>query len=131
MKVRLEKEDKKYFNLEEAPLIRKVIESMKEDEYKPDEYAEIAIRAAFNGDACGIEILKASAKIAKNRCIFNGYTDDSANIDVWIEATAYVNFDEVIMIGTYLSDIWQITGDNQSEIASHMYIRKFKEVKSR
>ncbi len=130
MKVRLEKEDKKYFTLDETPIISKVIDSMKEDDSTPNDYANIAIQAAFNGNAYNIEILKASAKIAKNCRVSNAYSDDSADIDVWVEATAYVNCNEFIMIGAYLSDIWQITGDNQSEIASQMYIRKFKEVKS-
>ncbi len=128
MKVRLEKEDKKYFTLEEAPIIRKVIESIKEDESAPADYAEIAIKAAYKSDTYNIEILKASAKIAKNCRVSNAYTNDSADIDIWIEATAYINLNQYIMIGAYLSDIWQITGDNQAEIASHMYIRKFKEV---
>ena len=49
-------------------------------------------------------------------------------VDIWIEATAYVNDNEFIIIGAYLSDIWQITGNNNLEISSNMYIRKFKEV---
>ncbi len=128
MKVRLAKEDKKYFTMEEAPVIRKVIESLKEYESTPAEDAKTAIRAAYNGNASNIEILKASAKISRNCHILDAYCDNSGNIDVWIEATAYLNTNEYIMLGAYLSDIWQITGDNQLEIASHMHIRKFKEV---
>ena len=59
----------------------------------------------------------------------NAFTENSGCLDVWIEATALVNGNEFIIIGAYLSDIWMITGYNNEEIASHMYIRRFKEIK--
>lgn len=123
------KEEKKYITLEEAPIVREIIASMKEDESTVEEYAEMAIRVAYDGNAWNIDTMKASAKIAKNCRAWNVYSDNSNSIDIWIEATAYVNNDEFIMIGAYLSDIWQISGDNQKEIASHMYIKRFKEMK--
>ena len=129
MKVRLEKEEKKYITLEEAPIAREIIASMKEDESTAEEYAEMAIRAAYDGNAWSIDTMRATAKISKNNRAWNEYSNDSGCLDIWIEATAYVNTDEFIMIGAYLSDIWKITGDNNTEIASRMYIRKFKEVK--
>lgn len=129
MKVTLLKEDKKLITLEEAPIVREIIAYMKEDESTPTDYVEYAINAAYDNRAYGVEILKASAKIAKNCRAYNAYSDHSETLDIWINATAYVNGDEFIMIGAYLSDIWQITSDNAQEIASHMYIRKFKEVK--
>ena len=103
MKVRFEKEDKKYITLEEAPIVREIIASMKEDESTAEEYADMAIRAACDGNAYGIEIMKASAKIAKNCRAWNAYSANSNSIDIWIEATAYINNDEFIMIG-YLAD---------------------------
>ncbi len=129
MKVRLEKEEKKYITLEEAPIAREIITSMKEDESTVEEYAEMAIRAVYDGNAWNIDTMRATAKIAKNNRAWNEYSNNSGYLDIWIEATAHVNTDEFIMIGVYLSDIWKITGYNNEEIASHMYIRKFKEVK--
>lgn len=129
MKVRLEKEEKKYITLEEAPIVREIIASMKEDESTVEEYAEMAIRVAYNGNAYHIETMKASAKIAKNCRACNAYSNNSNSIDIWIEATAYVNQDEFIIIGAYLSDIWQISGSKDQEIVSYMYIRRFKEMK--
>ena len=129
MKVRLEKEDKRYITLEEAPIAREIIASMKEDESTVEEYAEMAIQAVYNGNAWGIETIKSSAKITKNCRAWNVYSNNSSDLDIWIKATAYVNDDEFIMIGAYLSDIWQISGDNKKEIASYMYIRRFKEIK--
>lgn len=56
----------------------------------------------------------------------------TVGIWIYINATAYVKYAdgyEFIIIGVYLSDIWQLTYENALEIASRMYIRKFKEVK--
>lgn len=128
MKATLLKEDKKFITLEEAPIVREIIADMKEDTSTVEEYAKMAIRVAYNGNAYGIEVLKASAKIAKNARAWNAYNDHSETIDIWIDATAYVNGNEFIMLGAYLSDIWQITGSTDQEAVSHMYIRKFKEV---
>ena len=129
MKVRLEKEDKKYITLEEAPVVRDIIAYTKEDTTTVEEYAEMAIRAAYNGKAYDIEVMKVSARIAKNARAWNAYNDHSETIDVWVDATAYVNDSEFIIIGAYLSDIWQITGRDDQEVVSYMYVRKFKEVK--
>lgn len=128
MKVALLKEDKKYITLADAPIVRQIIADMKEDESTAADYAEYAIQAAYNHGAYGVEVLKASAKIVKNSRAWNAYNDHSEKLDIWINATAYVNGNEFIMIGAYLSDIWQITCDNAPEIATNMYIRKFKEI---
>lgn len=129
MKVTILKEDKRYITLEDAPVVHQIIADMKEDESTAADYAKYAIDAAYDLRAYGIEVLKASAKIAKNARAWNAYNDHSETLDIWINATAYVNGNEFIIIGAYLSDIWQITCDNRKEIASHMYIRKFTETK--
>ena len=129
MKVKFEKKDKKYITIAEAPLVHEIIADMKEDEYTAADWAEYAVAAAYNHRAYSIEILKASAKIAKNGRVWNVLNDHSETLDVWIEATAYVNGDGFIIIGSYLSDIWQINADNTQESISNMYIRKFTEDK--
>lgn len=129
MKVTLLKEDKKLITLADAPIVRQIITDMKEDEYTAEKYAEMAIRAAYDGNAWSIDTMRATAKISTNSRAWNVFNENSGNLDIWIEATACVNNDEFIIIGAYLSDIWQITGYNNEEIKSHMYIRKFKEVK--
>ncbi|MDE7332091.1 MAG: hypothetical protein K2O16_07590 [Lachnospiraceae bacterium] len=58
MKVALLKEDKKFITLADAPIVRQIIANMKEDEYTAEKYADMAIRAAYNGDAYHIEVLK-------------------------------------------------------------------------
>lgn len=128
MKIKLTQEYKKYITVAEMPTVREIIADMKEDSSTIEDYAEMAIQVAYDGIAYS-EILKASASIAKNCRIWNAYNNHSENLDVYIEATAYVNGDEFIIIGAYLSDIWQIDSDNRKEIASNMYIRRFKEIK--
>lgn len=129
MKVKLTQEYKKYITVTEMPTVREIISDMKEDSSTIEEYAEMAIQAACDGKAYSIEIMKASATISKNCRAWNAYNNHSENLDVYIEATAYVNGDEFIMIGAYLTDIWQIGSDNRKEIASNMYIRRFKEIR--
>lgn len=129
MKVKLTQEYKKYITVAEMPIVKQIISDFKEDESTIEEYAEMAIQAAYDGNAYDIETLRASASIAKNCRAWNAYSDNSETLDIYIEATAYVNGDEFIIIGAYLTDIWQIGSDNRKEIASHMYIRRFKETK--
>lgn len=131
MKVRLEKESKKYITLAQAPIVREIIADMKEDEETAADWVKYAIAAPYNHMEYSVEVLKASAKIAKNNRAWNALNEHSEDLDVWIDATAYVSCAdgyEFIIIGAYLSDIWQITSDNALEIATHMYIRRFKEV---
>lgn len=127
MKVKLTQEMKKYITMDQAPKARSIISDMKEDESTPADYIRYAISAVYDGKSYDVEVLKAEAEIAKNcRCV-DAYADDSGNLDVWIDATAYVNGNEFIIIGAYLTDIWQITSDNMKEIAEHFYVRRFKE----
>lgn len=132
MKVKLLKKDKQFITLAEAPIVRQIILDMKEDECTVEKYAEMAVRAAFNGNTFGIEVLKSSASIAGNCRICDQYSDESGTLDIWIDATACVNNNEFIIIGAYLSDIFQISNnyeDNQ-ELIPYMYIRRFKEIEN-
>lgn len=129
MKVKLTQKAKKHIAVAEMPVVREIITDLKEDESTVEDYAEMAIDAAYDGNAYNIEVLKSSASIAKNCRAWNAYNNRSETLDVWIEAMVYVNGDEFIIIGAYLSDIWMITSDNRKEIAGHMYIRRFKEEK--
>lgn len=131
MKVTLLKEDKKLITLVDAQIVRQIITDMKEDINTAEEYAKTAVRAVYDYDAYSIDVLKASAKISTNYRAWNIFTENSGNLDIWINATACVNDDEFIMIGAYLSDIWQIVSkkDENKDIVSNMYIRRFKEIK--
>lgn len=128
MKVTFAKDFKKHVTLDEAPIIQRIIKSMKEDETPVSEWAEMAINLACGqGNFCE-KVFEAKASIAKNCRINNYYDEDSRNFDVWIETTAQAS-NGFYIIGAYLSDIWQIGGIDNKEILSHMYIRIFTEVK--
>lgn len=123
MKVSITKQSKKVITLAEAPIARRIIEEMKDDEMSVSEYAEIAARVAGgNGE---YEILRASAEIAKNARAFNLYGEDTGNLDIWLNFYAFNSYKGFFEIGAYLSDIWAIGADNTEEIKSHMYINHY------
>lgn len=108
MKVSITKQSKKVIKLEEAPIARKMIEEMKDDEISVSEYAEMAARVA--GGNGNYEILKASAEIAKNARVLNRYGDDTGDMDIWIEFYAFNSYRGFFEIGVYFTDIWEICG---------------------
>ena len=125
MKIKFGAEQKKYITVAELSIVKQIISDMKEDDGLM-EYAEIAARIASGGYV--VKVYERSAEIAKNGRIYNAYGDDTENLDIWINAAALTS-EGFVMFGIYLTDVWNITGDNAEEIKSHMYIRKFQEVK--
>ena len=132
MKVRITKEAKQWLTLAEAPAANAIVRDMKEDEWSVAEYAKMAVNCI--GNAIGKEynwcsrVLESDAEISGNARIWNAYSEDSGRLDVWINFTART-YDGFIEGGAYLTDIWNIAGDNQEELASHMYYRRYEEVK--
>lgn len=126
MKITFTAESKKTITVAEMPTVRQMIESCKEDESTVKEYAEMAARVAVGGYV--VKVFEASAEIARNRRAWNNYTNDSGDLDVWISFTALAS-EGFVIGGAYLTDIWNITGDNSEEIRRHMFIRKFTETK--
>lgn len=125
MKIRITRQMKETLTVAEMPAVRKMIEDLRTD-LDVKEYAEISARIA--GCSCP-EILRAEAEIAKNARVFNQYSDDSRNLDVWIKTYAFSEYDGFYIVGAYLTDIWASTGYNSQELRQHMYIRKFVEIK--
>lgn len=129
MKVQFTAEMKRIVTVAEMPAVRKVIEAEKEnDEWTAQEWAKMAARLVFDDNAA--MIIEAKARIAKNQRVWDAFDDETRDIDVWIEFTAFSEYrSSFIIAGVYLTDLWQLTRDNADEIKSHMYIRRFKEVK--
>lgn len=125
MKIKFGAEQKKIVTVAELPIVKRIMAEMKEDDGLK-EYAEMAARIA-SGGSCE-KVYECSAEIAKNRRVYEQWGDGSGNLDIWIEAAALTS-EGFVIFGIYLSDVWSITGDNADEIRSHMYIRKFQEVK--
>ena len=128
MKVNLTAEMKKFITVAEMPAVKKVMQYEKEnDEWTVQEWAKMAARLVFDDNAA--MIIEAKARIAKNQRVWDAFDEETRDIDVWIEFTAFSEYrSSFIIAGVYLTDLWQLTTDNADEIKSHMYIRRFEEV---
>ena len=128
MKVNLTAEMKKFITVAEMPAVKKVMQYEKEnDEWTVQEWAKMAARLVFDDN--GAKVIEATARIAKNQRVWDAFYEETRDIDVWIEFTAFSEYrSSFIIAGVYLTDLWQLTKDNADEIKSHMYIRRFEEV---
>ncbi len=110
------------------PAVKKVMQYEKEnDEWTVQEWAKMAARLVFDDN--GAKVIEATARIAKNQRVWDAFDEETRDIDVWIEFTAFSEYrSSFIIAGVYLTDLWQLTKDNADEIKSHMYIRRFEEV---
>ena len=127
MKIQFTADMKRIVTVAEMPAVRKVIEYEKDDAWTAKEWAKMAARIVFDANAA--IIIEAKARIAKNQRVWGAFDDETRDIDVWIEFTAFSEYrSSFIIAGVYLTDLWQLTADNADEIKSHMYIRQFKEV---
>lgn len=128
MKVNLTAEMKKFITVAEMPAVKKVMQYEKEnDEWTVQEWAKMAARLVFDDN--GAKVIEATARIAKNQRVWDAFDEETRDIDVWIEFTAFSEYRRSFIIaGVYLTDLWQLTKDNADEIKSHMYIRRFEEV---
>lgn len=123
MKVTFTKEMKEVITVAQVTAVKKVIDYMKEDT-GIKEYAEMATRivTGWNDN----EILEVKAEIAGNARVWDRYDEGTENIDVWLNIKAFKECEGFYRIGVYLSDIWEITGENNEEIKEHMYIEEYK-----
>ena len=128
MKVNLTAEMKKFITVAEMPAVKKVMQYEKEnDEWTVQEWAKMAARLVFDDN--GAKVIEATARIAKNQRVWDAFDEETRDIDVWIEFTAFSEYrSSFIIAGVYLTDLWQLTKDNADEIKSLMYIRRFEEV---
>ena len=128
MKVNLTAEMKKFITVAEMPAVKKVMQYEKEnEEWTVQEWAKMAARLVFDDN--GAKVIEATARIAKNQRVWDAFDEETRDIDVWIEFTAFSEYrSSFIIAGVYLTDLWQLTKDNADEIKSHMYIRRFEEV---
>ena len=128
MKVNLTAEMKKFITVAEMPAVKKVMQYEKENnEWTVQEWAKMAARLVFDDN--GAKVIEATARIAKNQRVWDAFDEETRDIDVWIEFTAFSEYrSSFIIAGVYLTDLWQLTKDNADEIKSHMYIRRFEEV---
>lgn len=128
MKVKVTETSKKCINLADVPAMESVIEMMENDASTLREYADTAIRIIYNELVSDVKILDADAEIAKNCRIWNRFSEESKDVDVFIRAIAFVDKREFIQIGAYITDIWDLNEKTNAEIAARIYTRKFREI---
>ena len=126
MKISITEESKQYLTVNEYEIAKRIVKEFKAAESESIE--EYARQAAYIVDGSVQEVLKANASIARNNRADNALAADTGMLDVWFNITARTS-NGFVIIGAYLSDLWQATGENNEELASHMYIRKFTETK--
>ena len=122
-KITLPKNYKETFTINDVEQMKKVIDHYNKDDPEAVKYAIESLESLFKGKAITNE-----AEAALNSRIYNAHETNSGNVDIWITATIYSDFEsKFYIVGAYITDIWNITGDNNDEIKSYMYIREFKE----
>ena len=82
----------------------------------------------------GLEILKVSAEIAKNKHVWNYYADDSSDapswdIDVYLTIYAYDSYYGFYEVHVFLSDIWSTGSHNEDEMRARCWVRHYSEDK--
>ncbi len=125
MKVALPKDYRKLFTLEEMDIARKIIHDMKDDDFTPALYAEIAIDhwlRHHTADDGRVTVLTATAEISKNRMAWNAYSDNSRQMDIWVRVVAKT-YDGYLELGAYLTDIWSIAPD--TDFTDRMFAQYF------
>ena len=115
MKIIIDDYAKKTLTLEDMPVVKKMIADFKEDTGLK-EYAEMAARCWLNNTEYGktdfvggdyFKIYDVKATFCRNRNYWNYYSDESGDIDIWVQATIRTAH-AFLEIGVCLSEIWQI-----------------------
>ena len=122
MKAKITKESKKVLCLDDMNAVKEVRTCIEED--KLSNYTQTIARIASKTNDV-FEIFRADAEIAKNSRIWDAY-GDSKNLDVWITVYAYNSYVGFYEIGCYLTDIWEVTGDNSDQIRNRMFVLEYK-----
>ena len=124
MKVSIPLDMKSVLTVAEMPIAREIIKRMKDDD-SFDQYCLSAARVA-SGDNDSFSILTQQAQIAKNERVQDYYSDNSGDLDIWLEFIAFSFFGGCYLIGIYLSDVYQITGTaSDRELKQYMFIREY------
>lgn len=133
MKVRMDRNYRKRYTLEQVDQAKAVIQYEKEnDDFTVAQWAEMAVHEALKGTSVNAQdwqegwILRAEAATARNGRVWNQYGEGTGDMDVWIDAVARTG-EGFVEVGAYLSDIWQTGG---TDYRPHMYIKRYAPVEA-
>ena len=112
MKVTLPENYRSTFTLEQLDIAKQIIRESKEDESRPNDYAEIAsafcLKSITASDFVS-EIIKAEAVVC--RCgMYEAYGEGYDDMNVMVKGIAKT-FDGFLEFEMLLSDVWQICPD--------------------
>lgn len=125
MKVQITKEAKQWLTVAQMPEVRKMIADLKDDDIKS--YVITMMNFLEGNNFFNVKVFEATAEISRNIRVKDRYTDNSGDLDVWINFIAYGSgSDSFIRGGAYLSDIWSITGtEEDNKLKSRMYVARY------
>lgn len=132
MKVKMDRNYRKYYTLEQVDQAKAVIAWEKEDEETAAGWARYAVNEALKGTGVSAAdwmdgwILKADATTARNGRAWNQYGEGTGDMDIWIDAVVRTG-EGFLEVGAYLSDIW-LTG--ATDYRQHMYIKRYATVEA-
>ena len=120
MKVTLQKDYRGLYTLDDVERAKMVIAYEKENDTETvKSWAEYAVREALKETGLYLrDVLTATASTAMNCRVWDAY-GNTADMDVWIEATAETS-GGFVKVGAYLTDIWQTGAITYKQ---HMFIR--------
>ena len=127
LKIRMPRDYKKYFTLEELEQMNQVRTHIKEwgDSPTAEEWLRMAAFDIIRWENDHIvEVLKAEAKFARNCRVWNVYGEATGNMDIWITGVVQC-WDQVLEIGCYMTDIWNIDGRNNI-VRDNAYVVRYK-----
>lgn len=125
--IRVTNEMKKHLTVAEMPDVRKIQQEFKNAENEEFELVDYCKMIAGLFGEHNSKIFEPRAEIAKNSRTNNRFSDTSNDLDVWIEC--YIFGNEICgEFGAYITDLWDISEDNQDEIRSHIFKNIFKRV---
>lgn len=140
MQVKITKKAKKWLTVAEMPIVRRIIADFKDnDESTTAEYAKSAADAIMYANfkhctSSATKVFEATAQISKNQRLHNYYSDDSGDLDVWIDFVVFDEINGTISGGAYLSDIWSIPAEYDSaehkKVVDNMFYQIFTLTKS-
>lgn len=106
MKVKFEKDYRRWYTLEDVERAKMVIQYERDDDDSTvKDWAMYAAQEILNGHGHPVEVLKAEAETAVNRRVWNAYGEGTGDMDVYITATVALD-DGFLALGAYLSDVW-------------------------
>lgn len=132
VKIRLTENSKRIINMMEKPIVDEMIKTIQRDGTDGsigDPFMlgiAMSCITSYNGDWKFYDI---EAEIAKNRRIYNYYTENSADFDIWISFKAFDEYSGFYIVHCYLSDIFSVSEENKQEIRKQMYVREYAEMK--